>query len=417
MQKGSGVQREEQPSPTGMMAWLGFGCSCFALVCLAISFCSPFWLQTWPMSENRFKNMGLWHVCFYKYMQFKDDSQQMYSECWWVFSGLPKYYKLREWLTPPWFITCQVLTAGSLMIEIMTTISTGLIFLHCCPLMNHEYLQTYGMFAAGSMMFLATMILFVVGILFGWQVNDRYWLPRPDQNYLSWGFGFMVISMIFALVTGILLFKAAWDCYKELLDREDEYTRQALEMSAAGVELSAYPNEDELALVHPGFSNSAPGFGGSFGRQQQPPPPEKDMADLPAYGQKPSYGRPPSYTIGPPSLSPTSIPTSEEKVALMPKSQDPDMWAPVKPVPEKSYDPPDFGAAAAPGPRGFDSGLGQPAPFAAFGYDQPAGFGGKSYEQPPKYGKSYDKNYERRYSDSSFNEEDSIGPAKPERQY
>jgi len=55
-----------------------------------------------------------------------------------------------------WFISCQVLTTGCLMVLAATTIVTGLIFLHICPIMNHEYLQTYGMFASGSMMFLVS---------------------------------------------------------------------------------------------------------------------------------------------------------------------------------------------------------------------------------------------------------------------
>jgi len=42
------------------------------------------------------------------------------------------------------------------MVLAATTIVTGLIFLHMCPIMNHEYLQTYGMFASGSMMFLVS---------------------------------------------------------------------------------------------------------------------------------------------------------------------------------------------------------------------------------------------------------------------
>lgn len=55
-----------------------------------------------------------------------------------------------------WFISCQVLTTGCLMVLIANMIVTGLIFLHFCPIMNHEYLQTYGMFASGSMMFLVS---------------------------------------------------------------------------------------------------------------------------------------------------------------------------------------------------------------------------------------------------------------------
>jgi len=42
------------------------------------------------------------------------------------------------------------------MVLIATTLVTGLIFLHMCPIMNHEYLQTYGMFASASMMFLVS---------------------------------------------------------------------------------------------------------------------------------------------------------------------------------------------------------------------------------------------------------------------
>jgi len=91
---------EGAPAPTGMLAWVGFGCCIMALACLSIAFCSPYWLQTWPMSENKFKNIGLWQVCFHDYMQFKDDSQQTYDGCWWVFDGQTKYYKLREWLIP-----------------------------------------------------------------------------------------------------------------------------------------------------------------------------------------------------------------------------------------------------------------------------------------------------------------------------
>ena len=54
---------DEQPSPTGMLGWLGFGCSVFALACLCVSFASPYWMQAYPLSFNQFQNMGLWEVC------------------------------------------------------------------------------------------------------------------------------------------------------------------------------------------------------------------------------------------------------------------------------------------------------------------------------------------------------------------
>ena len=94
----------DNPAPTGMLAWIGFGCSIFALACLCISFSSPYWLQTYPNSFNSFKNIGLWEVCMEGYMHYKDDSQEVYSECWWVFNNKPKYKKLREWLLPRKYI-------------------------------------------------------------------------------------------------------------------------------------------------------------------------------------------------------------------------------------------------------------------------------------------------------------------------
>ena len=91
---------QEQPSPTGFLGWVGFGCSTFALACLCVSFASPYWMQTYPMSFNTFRNMGLWELCMHDYMHHKDDSQEIYNGCWWVFNRDEKYWKLREWVLP-----------------------------------------------------------------------------------------------------------------------------------------------------------------------------------------------------------------------------------------------------------------------------------------------------------------------------
>jgi hypothetical protein len=408
--KKNGRVTEEQPAPTGTIAWVGFGCCVFALACLCISFCSPYWIQTWPMSENRFKNMGLWHVCFYNYMQFKDDSQQIYSECWWVFDQQTRHYKLREWLIPPWFISCQVLTTGCLVIEIATAIVTGLIFLHCCPLMNHEYLQTYGIFAAGSMMFLVTMVSLVVAILFGWQVNDRYWMPRPDQNYLSWGFGFLIISAICTLVAGLCLFKAAWDTYQELLRREDEYTRQALELSTFQM-MDQVPTDQDFSVVQPGYSGIQPGY---------------YEGEQPSFGPPTYGGRPPSYTARPSETrEPADFDKSWEKKPLTEPSFERRPQA--EPSWERQPQPAPAAAAATyeAEPTVFpltDDVDRQREPAGAYGgrsFDQrESGVFGKSYDQPTAYGKSYDKSYERHHSDTSFDDaEQELYPPRPERQY
>jgi len=77
--------------------------------------------------------------------------------------------------------------------------------------------------------------------VFGVQCNDRYWMPRPDQNFLSWGFGFLIISAIFAMVSGIALFWEGQRTYDALLHKEDEYTKAALALSTYPVAQASYP--------------------------------------------------------------------------------------------------------------------------------------------------------------------------------
>jgi len=223
------------------------------------------------------------------------------------------------------------------------------------------------------------MVTLVVAILFGYQVNDRYWLPRPDLNFLSWGFGFLIITGISSLVSGICLFKAAWDTYKELLLREDMYTKQAMELSAFQME-GGMPTEQEFAVVQPGYSGAQP-----FAEEQYEP----ESFRPPSYPEAPGYPRPPSYPIG---------------AAVPPVAKEP------------SYEPQPAGYGYQPevtAPLMYEERQRDSGEFAR-GYE-PGDFG-QSFERPT-YGKSYDRSFERHYSDTSFNDPEQEIQAKPERQY
>ncbi|ELT92572.1 hypothetical protein CAPTEDRAFT_167369 [Capitella teleta] len=290
---------QRQPAPTGMLAWVGFGCCIFALACLSVSFASPYWLQAWPNSFNNFRNLGLWQICFHDYMHHKDDSQEIYSECWWVFKQDAKYSKLREWLLPPWFMSVQVLVTGTLLIEIGTVITVAMIFLHICPIMNHEYLQTYGMFAAASMMFLVTMFTIIIGTVFAVECQDRNWMPRPDLFFLSWGFGFYIISGIMSLFSGIAFFYEAWKVYKELLEREMEFTHAALQMSGYPMtnQSQAYsygqPSYGQPSYGEPSYGRPSIASQGSYGGQSYE---QKSYATQPSFDGRQSLGTQQSYS-------------------------------------------------------------------------------------------------------------------------
>ena len=222
------------------------------------------------------------------------------------------------------------------------------------------------------------MVALVVGILFGYQVNDRYWLPRPDLNFLSWGFGFLIISGIASLVSGVLLFKAAWDTYNELLLREDEYTKQAMELSTFQMEVGGAPTAHEFAVVQPGYSGVQP-------FADEPFETEPLSFRPPSYPEAPSYPRPPSYSMPPaPRMEPSYEPSRPAAVG----------YGPAEPLmeEERARDSGEF-------PRGGGSGYYEP--------DY-----GQSFERP-----TYGRSFERHYSDTSYNDPETEVQVKPERQY
>jgi len=283
----------DQPAPTGMLAWIGFGCCLFGLACLSVSFASPYWMQAWPNSFNEFRNLGLWQVCFQDYMHHKDDSQEIYDGCWWVFNTDKRYRKLREWLMPPWFISCQVMVVGTLLLQLGTVILVAMIFLHCCPMMNHEYLQTYWMFAASAMMFLVAMVSLITSIIFGIESQDRFWMPRPDLSFLSWGFGFMIITGIMAVISGVCFFYQAWIVYSELLRRENEFNKAALEMSGYPMSQSGFPASQSGYL--PSYGHPSLGSEASIGYGKQSYATQPSFDGRQSYDGKMSYATQPSF--------------------------------------------------------------------------------------------------------------------------
>jgi hypothetical protein len=166
-----------------------------------------------------------------------------------------------------------------------------------------------------------------------------------------------------------------------------------MDLSAGGVfEMSEFPNDDQLALVRPGYSHAAPGYPSSF--------PEKvPLDDYPA-SQVPSYPEETRKPVAESSWSPPPKPGMDYR--------DSD-----KPLAAPGFDEPPTYSAHYDQPSGYAIG-GQAT------FDQPSGaVGGKSYDQPSRYGgKSYGKTYDRTFSDSDYNpDDDDIGPSKPERRY
>lgn len=82
----------------------------FAIAAVAFmvgSFASPYWIESFSKSENRFVKCGLWEFCFNDYTFWKDYNGKRYLGCWYIFSD--QYRPIWEWLSPRKSELCLVL--------------------------------------------------------------------------------------------------------------------------------------------------------------------------------------------------------------------------------------------------------------------------------------------------------------------
>ncbi|WAR17802.1 hypothetical protein MAR_032396 [Mya arenaria] len=184
-------------------------CLCFAIFCLLIAFASPYWVESFEKSDNKFVKCGLWEFCFNDYSFWKDYNGKRFLGCWYIFSD--QYRPLWEWLSPPWFIGCQVMISVTLLFQVVSCVVATLAYWRCLPM----YLKEIIYMGTALVALLCTVLIFITLILMGIKKEDRGWMPRPDQNYLSWSYGLACISGWFMLFAAGAFAKAASDDTKE----------------------------------------------------------------------------------------------------------------------------------------------------------------------------------------------------------
>ncbi|KAL4217655.1 hypothetical protein ACF0H5_022397 [Mactra antiquata] len=178
-------------------------CLCFAIFTMVIAFASPYWVESFAKADNKFVKLGLWEFCFNDYTFYKDYNGKRYLGCWYIFSTEAR--PLWEWLSPPWFIACQVLVSVSLLFQVITCLVATLAYWRCLPSNLKELIYL----ASACVCALCVLLILICLILFGVRKEDRGWMPRPDQNYLSWSYGLCCISGWSCLFGAILFLKAA----------------------------------------------------------------------------------------------------------------------------------------------------------------------------------------------------------------
>ena len=68
------------------------------LICLVISFSSPYWLQSWEDTQSPFRNMGLWEFCFFKFRHPDYQFDHLFHGCHALYGE--EYRLIREKLQP-----------------------------------------------------------------------------------------------------------------------------------------------------------------------------------------------------------------------------------------------------------------------------------------------------------------------------
>ncbi|KAL3319174.1 hypothetical protein Ciccas_002164 [Cichlidogyrus casuarinus] len=166
-----------------------------------ISFVSPYWIQSKPNAQSLFLNIGLWTACFTGYM-LPNRYDKAYFGCWYIY--YIEYDDIRAWINPAWLYAMQVLTSLGMLTH--TTLCYVMICM-ACQTIQWDSLKFLRLIILGHFFTGLTNICAIVA--FTVSSYDSRWMPFPQLNMLSWGYGFAYISLILstaALIALIVLF-------------------------------------------------------------------------------------------------------------------------------------------------------------------------------------------------------------------
>ncbi|BFZ11381.1 hypothetical protein BsWGS_14420 [Bradybaena similaris] len=264
---------------------LSFVFASVGLVALIIAFVSDRWVVSTEKEVSGFKNIGLWAACFSKYRAPAYALvDKYYDGCWWVYNR--EIDELRSFLFPPWFVATQVLVTTGLCFQLLAMILMIVNSINCFPYTKHrDTISLVLTIIVGVLHGLTAIFLTVAVIMFGARAdNERTWLERPDQNYLSWSYGMCVLAAFLAILSFMTV--------------SVELHRQRLKRREAKMFLTAAPpppSPYSVKMFSPGSVNRPPtAYPNRYSNQTSARPPP---AYINRYSNQTS-GRPPHNTFG-----------------------------------------------------------------------------------------------------------------------
>ncbi|KAL4217952.1 hypothetical protein ACF0H5_022691 [Mactra antiquata] len=219
-------------SPGMRLYWCGLFSSISAFVCVFIGFCSPYWYQSWRRVHSPLANVGLWHICLSGYIKPKDPTLQSYVGCWWIHSTF--FSDVQDFIMPPWFRACQALVIFTLLCNLFSLILCVIYVVEKWrrKVYGDRYVLVHIINAV--LLFAAAFLVFIVSLVFAEMSRQENYFPRPWMNYLSWSYGFNVLSGFFSSFGGICLFIMAMILKEKLFSNEDDRGKPMKGPASAG---------------------------------------------------------------------------------------------------------------------------------------------------------------------------------------
>ncbi|EDW86227.1 uncharacterized protein Dwil_GK16082 [Drosophila willistoni] len=178
---------------------------------LMMSFCSPYWIESYEETHSSFKNMGLWQYCFKSFVYPKYQFPKQFTGCHNIFSH--EYYVIREYLLPGWLMSVQGFVTMSFIIVlcVLTLLSLTIIRLPLKAVLQYEWLLVRLSFLGTAV---SSLFMFLAVCIFGGCAYRRDWLMYPKFNVLGWSFALAVVTFMLLGLAALILHREARQAYE-----------------------------------------------------------------------------------------------------------------------------------------------------------------------------------------------------------
>uniref|UniRef100_A0A0K8TQ20 Putative conserved plasma membrane protein n=1 Tax=Tabanus bromius TaxID=304241 RepID=A0A0K8TQ20_TABBR len=204
------IQKNEYPKASGALVFSAV-LTYISLLAIMMSFCAPYWIESYSETNSEFKNMGLWEYCFKQFTYPYYQLMRKFDGCHNIFGQ--EFYVIREYLVPGWLMAVQTFVTIAFLLTIigMVTLSLELIRWPLKTVLRYEWIMTRISFICNSV---SSLCLFLGVAIFGGCAYRRDWLMYPKFNCLSWAYALAVAAFMILGLTSYVLHREAVKSYE-----------------------------------------------------------------------------------------------------------------------------------------------------------------------------------------------------------